>query len=504
MSALARATRKSLTFNLAGPMNIHTIRPFLLGAVLASLMLTICCAQTPDPLPLHVSPPPQRPMLSPFPRYEDWSFLRDPASRADRFDRLKFLPLNRAKTNYLTLGAEDRVEFQYLNSSDWGAGPQDHTGYVLHRFMPDVDLRIGNHSRAFLTFKFDDVADKEAGPRPGIDKDIADVHEAFVEFGQALHERHSGIDVVLGRQEIVLGTGRLFDDNEGVNVRNSFDGVRIGDDRPWGRVDVFALKPVVDNAGAWDDVPNHAVTVWGIYGSNIPLARQAMIDVYYLGLDQKNMTYGTQQGREIRHSMGVRFFNRLPGAEPRAGFDYNAEVVAQWGAFAARSIHAWGGGSELGWTFGDPWMVRVGFRADAISGDHDDPRTLGTFNALYPRGAFFGPKFALIGPANLLDVQPMLEFHPFRNVTGTAEWIWFWRESIRDGLYSFQDVPLRPASAATARYVGDQPNLEIRIAITQHLTGALNAAGSFPGTFLRQSPPAQNIAFTNAGVTYRF
>ena len=70
------------------------------------------------------------------------------------------------------------------------------------------------------------------------------MHETFVEIGQKLHERHPGTDIVLGRQEVVLGTGRLFDDNEGVNVRSSFDGVRIGYDRPSERVDVFVLKPV--------------------------------------------------------------------------------------------------------------------------------------------------------------------------------------------------------------------------------------------------------------------
>jgi len=111
----------------------------------------------------------------------------------------------------------NRTEFQYLNSSDWGAGPQDHSGYVLERFMPDADLRLGDHARVFLTLAFDDVGHKAAGPRPGIDKDIADGHEGFVEFAGQLHNPHPGWDVIIGRQEVVLGTGRLLDDNEGVN-----------------------------------------------------------------------------------------------------------------------------------------------------------------------------------------------------------------------------------------------------------------------------------------------
>jgi Alginate export len=157
-------------------------------------------AQTPDPAPLHAPQPGIRPPLIPFPRFEDWRFLRDPAQRIARYDRLKFIPLNDSGTNYLTFGLENRTEFQYLNSSDWGAGPQDHSGYVLERLMPDADLRLGDHARLFVTLAFDDVGHKEAGPRPGIDKDIADGHEGFVEFGGQLHNLHPGWDVTIGRQ----------------------------------------------------------------------------------------------------------------------------------------------------------------------------------------------------------------------------------------------------------------------------------------------------------------
>jgi hypothetical protein len=150
------------------------------------------------------------------------------------------------------------------------------------------------------------------------------------------------------------------------------------------------------------------------------------------------------------------------------------------------------------------WRARFGLQADALSGDKGQPDTLGTFNALFPRGAYFGPKFALIGPANLLAVQPQFWFHPLQNVTGDLCWIWFWRESTNDALYSFENVQLRPANLSNARYIGSQPNLEIRWAISEHFLAALNLAGSIPGTFLQQSPPSKEIVFVNIGLTYRF
>jgi hypothetical protein len=341
---------------------------------------------------------------------------------------------------------------------------------------------------------------------PGLDKDAADGHEGFVEFGGNLHDPHPGWDVILGRQEVVLGTGRLLDDNEGVNVRSAFDGVRLGYDKPNGRIDLIAVKPAEINPGAWDDVPNPAITLWGLYASTVRWNSHFIFDAYSLDYDAKSATYGNQTAREQRRTIGGRYFNRLPGEPPRAGFDFNVETIFQWGSFGNRSIRAWSVGSNIGCTLpGAMWRARFGLQAaDAISGDDGRPNTLGTANALFPRGAYFGPRFALIGPANLLAVQPQFVFHPLQNVTVTFEWIWFWRESTKDALDSFENVQLRPANLSSARYIGSQPNLEIRWAISEHFLAALNLAGFTTGAFLQQSPPSKDIVFINAGLTYRF
>jgi hypothetical protein len=473
--------------------------------VWVGMFVGVVKAQTPDPSPLNAPQSGVRPPLTPFPRFQDWSFLRDASLRVDPYDSLKFIPLNGSETNFLTFGLENRTEFQYLGNNAWGAGPQDLTGYVFERLMLDTDLHLGNHVRFFITLAFDKVGAKKAGPRPGIDKDIGDGHEGFVEFGSNLHDPHPGWDVLLGRQEVTLGTGRLVDDNEGVNVRSAFDGVRVGYDKPKGRIDLFAVKPVETNPGAWDDIPDPGITLWGLYASNLRWNPRFISDAYFLDYDAKSSTYGGQTGREQRRTIGGRLFNRLVGEPPRAGFDYNIEGGFQWGSFGNRSIRAWGGGGDIGWTLPGPvWHVRFGFEADALSGDNGRPATLGTLNAMFPRGAYFGSKFALLGPANLLDVQPQFVFHPVQNVTGTFEWIWFWRESTKDALYTFGNVPLRPANLSNARYVGSQPNLEIRWAIHEHFLAAVNLAGFLTGTFLQQSPPSKEIVFFNLGLTYRF
>lgn len=49
-------------------------------------------------------------------------------------------------------------------------------------------------------------------------------------------------------------------------------------------------------------------------------------------------------------------------------------------------------------------------KTEIISGDkHSDDNHLQTFNPLYPRGAYFG-LVALIGPSNLIDIHPSINF----------------------------------------------------------------------------------------------
>lgn len=59
------------------------------------------------------------------------------------------------------------------------------------------------------------------------------------------------------------GRLRLFDDNEGSNVKLSFDGLRLIAETSYVRMDLFALKPVEDDQGGFDDVPHHQQSLLG-------------------------------------------------------------------------------------------------------------------------------------------------------------------------------------------------------------------------------------------------
>jgi Alginate export len=129
-----------------------------------------------------------------------------------------------------------------------------------------------------------------------------------VEIGRHA-SRTDGSSPRLGRQEIVLGSGRLFDNNEGPNVKLSFDGARFITESSKLRWDNFIAKPVQNNAGFFDDTPNHAQTTWGSYLTVHPhVLRSTGVDLYYLGLASANAAYDRGTANEVRHTLGVRAF----------------------------------------------------------------------------------------------------------------------------------------------------------------------------------------------------
>jgi hypothetical protein len=437
---------------------------------------------------------------------ENFTFLRNPAERTDLWDPLKYIPLDQSGNYYLTFWFENRSEFEWFQNEMWGKGPQTISGYWLQRVVPAVGLTLGSNVRLYSSFQYEKEMGNNAGPRPGIDEDQGDFHEAFVDLSTGLDEKRS-VTLRLGEQELVYGTGRLVDNNEGVNVKTSFYGARVIAHTEALRLEVFGVKPTESNTGTFDDRPTSQQTFWGAYAT-VPLPlidRKGQADIYYLGLDTTRATYEQGSGREIRHSLGMRLFNTPPGAPFVPGWDYNWEPVYQLGSFGHNQINAWTVATETGYTFRLRFLPRLALRADVASGGQStNGGTLNTFNPLFPRGAYFGPKLTMFGPYNLMDVHPLLMLTLRENVTCDFDWGWFWRENKNDGLYLIGGALIRPSDGSRGRYIGSQPNFELRWRLDLHTTIAINLAGFITGSFLKDTGPAGNVAFSNVGITYKF
>jgi hypothetical protein len=431
-------------------MSVRTRCFLVLIALLIALLPLPARAQTPDAQPPGPAPDPARPPLNPFPAEQNWSFLADSSKSTDFFDPVKYISFGDNPQLYLSLGFEYRIQYEYY---PWisGAEPQNHSGYALNRVMPHFDFHAGSDFRLFSEFEFDYEDGRIGGPRPQIDEDRGDVHQAFLEIGPHVSSPH-GMSLRAGRQEVVLGSGRLFDNNEGPNVKLSFDEVRAIAEGAHVRVDLFALKPVENNLGWFDDVPNHAQTVWGSYLTvPAPIINRGQADIYYIGLDTKSATYNRGTAHELRHTGGARVFRPIG-----KGLDYNWQLNYQWGSFGAASIRAWSVSTETGFTFDRiRFHPRPVLRADVYSGDGNPAnRPLGTFNTLFPRGAYFTPRGRAFPGASEPDrcasggsIPVADERHGgfcmglvLEGINARRD-LWFWERSA-DGSSQYQPCPL--------------------------------------------------------------
>src|SRR5262249_29942198 len=180
---------------------------------------------------------------------------------------------------------------------------------------------------------------------------------------------------------------------EGLNVRLSFDGLRVMARTGEWIINAYATKPVKTDPGFFDDRPDPAQTFWGAFVAGpIGFLPSGHGVLYYSTLDRKRARFDRGTARETRRTLGTRVWGRS------AALDYNYELIYQWGGFGPAAIRAWALASDTGYTWhAARFQPRLGYRADIISGDRNPAdQKLRTFNALFAGDVYSG-KISLVG-----------------------------------------------------------------------------------------------------------
>ena len=296
-----------------------------------------------------------------------------------------------------------------------------------------------------------------------------------------------------GRQMISLGTERLVGTRYGPNVPLAFDGVRTIVSLGKAKVNLFAVNPVVPGPGSFDDKTSPTKMLWGAY------AVLPGVDLYYLGYRNRVAHFGGVTGREVRHSIGAR----LNGA--KGNLHWNIEGVAQFGHFAGKTIGAWTVGSEAGVKLAKlPLTPDATLRFNVVSGDgRRDDRHLGTFNALFPKGKYFG-ELSPVGPTNIISANPRVSARLNRTMSASLAAMGYWRYSTADGVYDIPGNLIRAPGNSRARFIGK----EAEVTLSWQATAELGLSTSFslfqPGTFIRETGPAKTIRLIGLEANFRF
>jgi hypothetical protein len=443
------------------------------------------------------APPPPVPSRYPVPTYEeDWRRLAEPDQSDDAWDPLKFIPLTQDRASFLSFGGEARATYERFGNQNFGLSEPSPHGYMLQRYLLHGDVHVRRRVRAWTELNSSFESGRVGGPRPVIDRNGFDVHQGFVETTVASR----ALLVRVGRQEIAIGSGRLYALREGANVPLSFDGVRAIVRQSTWRMDLWAARPVINRTGLFDDRSSRQFQVWGTYASRPPSeAHPVGIDAYYLGLDRGNARFDQGIAHETRHTVGGRIWRQGP-------WGYDCEAMFQVGRFGGGDIRAWRGVGNLSRIWSDAkWRPRVDAIVDVASGDTNPrDRDLQTFNAFFQSGTYSG-RAQLLGPNNSIRLEPTITMTPRPSIVATAGWAFYWRQSVHDGLYGIPGNLVVPSNDAPGRFEGSRPTLQIDWSLSRHLSSHINYIYVFNGEFEQASvhgTPA--MSFISTWLTYRF
>lgn len=430
----------------------------------------------------------QAPTLS-ITRYdEDWSDLADPKKRAHHWTgRFKYISL--ANDAYVVTGGELRLRSENYHGNGFGAAAAPDDSYVWARAMPYVDLHV-DAVRAFVQpiAAYAVGVAPQAGP---VDRTGADLLQGFVDVTAPLGEDGS-LTLRAGRQMLSLGTERLVGTRYGPNVPLAFDGVRADLRHGKARLSLIAVRPVRSGTGDFDDATSHQKALWGAY------ATLPGLDLYYLGYANREAIHGTDHGREERHSLGAR----VHGSADR--WSWNVEGVIQFGRFAGQPILAWTLATEAAHGFPDaPLSPRILLRANVASGDAraGDGR-IGTFNALFPKGKYFG-ELSPVGPYNIINLNPAVSLTLSPTVSLGLSAMAYWRASRGDGVYDIPGNLVRAPGTASARFIGKEAEASLSWQATPELELSTSLSAFAPGDFIRQTGPARTITLLGFEANFR-
>jgi hypothetical protein len=324
----------------------------------------------------------------------------------DLFDPIKHVPLG--AVGYLSFGGQTRLQYELLEGlTRPDVVPRDSVMLVRNLVHADVHLALG--LRVFTQLGSHLALGDPARTRPP-DADSLDIQQVFLESRAELGD--TVFVARAGRQEMPLGrTARWVSLRDGMNVRQTFDLVRLtSSGRSWSNETFLGALPALER-GAFDDGPDLQSRFWGSYWTFDVLARRRLsVEAFYLGRARPLVVYADVSGREVRHMFGTRIDGALD-----SGLEYALHALLQTGSAAGASIGAWGfAGAALQRLPGILSLGWIGVRADALSGDaHPGDARVGTFHPFFPAPQFFGAVGAIY-PSNLYAVHPLLQLRTAR------------------------------------------------------------------------------------------
>lgn len=430
-------------------------------------------------------------------RYEEeYAYLATDSSN-HWYKKTKYQTLSKNAGTFFSFGGDIRYQYFWFKNEDWGEAPEDKDGYILTRYLVHADFHAGRNFRAFVQLQSSFANGRETTPTP-IEENELNFHQAFFDVSLPLPASKS-LTLRFGRQELSYGSQRLVSVREGLNTRQSFDAAKLIYKAMNWKADVFYAHNVLSKRKIFADGFNKDTKFWGAYATSSRIPVFQNMDLYYFGIWKRQATFDDGKARELRHSIGSRIWNS------KNNFRYDIEGVYQFGGFGDKQITAWTLSLNTGYTFTQTTLrPEIGLKTELISGDaaYEDNK-LQTFNALFPRGGYFGLA-ALIGPANLFDIHPSLSLELTKKASLNLDYDVFWRHSSNDGVYLPNVSMIYSGQNIRDKFIGTQFSTDLEYTPNKFLFFRGEFTWFKAGDFLKEAGPGKDIVFTAVTAQLKF
>lgn len=392
-----------------------------------------------------------------------------------------------------SISGEARLRYEGYANTAWGEAPDD--GYLWLRLIPRAELESG--AAQVVVQPIIGHAVGVAGGAGPVDRTGIDLLQAYAELSHAPGP-DTRITVRAGRTLLALGSQRLVSTRYGPNIPQPFDGVRVSVARGAARLDLVEARAVAIGPGNFDDSSGGERRLRSVYFT-AEAARDIGFDLYWIGFKDPSAQVAGTLGAEARDTVGLRVFGT------RGRLSWNWETMLQRGHFAGRSIRARSQATETAVAFPDAALApQLRLRANIASGDRAGTgERLESFNALFPRGRYFG-ELTPLGPRNIINLNPGILITPAPGMHAEINLAAFWRASRTDGIYDLSGRELRRAGTSEARHIGNLIEASLACELGSRVSLGASLGAFTAGQFLRESGRGKTILMLGAEATWRF
>jgi hypothetical protein len=299
----------------------------------------------------------------------DFTHLADPDKRIGILDTLHYIPLG-AADSYLSLGGELREQWWHQVDESHGLKAPTDNAYDLQRVVADAYLHFDSHFAVFGQLARADAFDKISYSTT--DESRGRLQQGFFEVKEPLGS--ADVTARLGRQEILLGSGRFVWVNDSSNIRTTQDGARVHATLADGAtIDLVATRPVTPTYNAFADWFSHSGSFGAVYASEPFLQNQFHLDEYYFYRRSPGTQIASLTGNDERDTFGGRLWGQF------GGFKFDSDFAYQYGTFdetspanakaADKTVSAFGTSTRALYTFENvPLEPGVQFQTSYFSG----------------------------------------------------------------------------------------------------------------------------------------